>query len=56
MTNFTDDQMLAAVAKDGIVKDSFMKIQKICQSLQADTECPDEDIDSLLKFLVGRWQ
>ncbi|ABX08568.1 hypothetical protein [Prochlorococcus marinus] len=56
MTKFTDDQMLAAIAQKGIVKDSYVKIQEACQALQEGTGCPDEDIDDLLRFLVGRWQ
>ncbi len=56
MTKFTDEQMMAAIAREGIVRDSYTKIQEVCQELQAETGCPDEDIDNLLYFLVGRWQ
>ncbi len=56
MAQFSDKQMMAAIQKEGIVKDSYMKLQEICQILKTQTGCPDEDIDSLLNFLIGRWQ
>ncbi len=56
MSQFTDEQMISAIKQNGIVKDSYIKIKNACQELKAETGCPDEDIDSLLKFLIGRWQ
>ncbi|KGG12698.1 hypothetical protein EV05_1916 [Prochlorococcus sp. MIT 0601] len=47
---------MAAIAQEGIVKESYKKIQEACQTLQKETNCPDEDIDELLRFLIGRWQ
>ncbi len=56
MSKFTDEQMMAAIAKGGLVKSFYDKFQKICQELQEETGCPDEDVDRLLQFLIGRWQ
>ena len=56
MSQFTEEQMMSAINQDGIVKDSCINIKKACQELKIETGCPDEDIDSLLKFLIGRWQ
>jgi len=56
MSQFTDAQMMSAINQEGIVKDSCIKLKTACQELKAQTGCPDEDIDGLLKFLVGRWQ
>ena len=56
MSTFSDDQIKVALNEKGIVKESFLKIQEACQILQEGTNCPDEDIDDLLNFLVGRWK
>ncbi len=56
MSTFSDDQIKVALNEKGIVKESFLKIQEACQILQEGTNCPDEDIDCLLKFLIGKWK
>ena len=56
MSEFTEDQMNEAIAKNKIVKDSYERIKDVCQSLQNGTDCPDEDIDNFLRFLVGKWK
>ncbi len=52
---FSNDQMIQAIEKGGIVGESVETIKKTCQTLKENTNCPDEDIDSLLNFLIGRW-
>ena len=52
---FTNEQMIKAISQEGIVKESANKIKEACKNLQDKTNCPDEDIDDLLNFLVGRW-
>ena len=53
---FTNEQMIKAISQEGIVKESANKIKEACKNLQDKTNCPDEDIDDLLNFLVGRWK
>ena len=52
---FSNEQMMEAISREGIVKESANTIKKACMDLQSKTNCPDEDIDDLLNFLVGRW-
>tara|TARA_Y100001968_G_C19367099_1_gene723113 strand:+ start:987 stop:1160 length:174 start_codon:yes stop_codon:yes gene_type:complete len=52
---FTETQMNEAISKEGIAKDAVDKIIEACKDLKATSGCPDEDIDDLLNFLVGRW-
>tara|TARA_Y100001968_G_scaffold331726_1_gene387407 strand:- start:1435 stop:1602 length:168 start_codon:yes stop_codon:yes gene_type:complete len=54
--SFSDDQMLEAISKEGVVKESVDQIKVACKLLQDKTGCPDTDIDELLTFLIGRWK
>ena len=53
---FTDDQMLKAISGNDDVKISFGKIKKACLELKNNTGCPDEDVDRLLMFIIGKWK
>ena len=53
---FTEEQMNFAISKDGVVKDAVSNIKESCRKLQENTDCPDEDVDDLLDFLIGRWK
>tara|TARA_Y100001968_G_C19446764_1_gene765821 strand:- start:2436 stop:2606 length:171 start_codon:yes stop_codon:yes gene_type:complete len=53
---FTEEQMKEAISREGIAKDVVAKIQEACRQLKDNSGCPDEDVDDLLKFLVGRWK
>ena len=48
--------MKSVVSQSQIVKESYERIKTACRELQNETGCPDEDIDALLSFLIGRWQ
>jgi len=52
---FSDNQMREVINNNEVVKASCLKIKEACQSLKDGTGCPDEDIDQLLTFLVGKW-
>ncbi len=52
---FTDEQMLDAIEKNGNVKDCFNKIRNTCKELKRNTGCPDDDVDRLLEFTIGKW-
>ncbi len=56
MGQFTDEQMMSVVSQNPIVRESYERIRTACRELQNETGCPDEDIDTLLSFLIGRWQ
>ena len=56
MTEFTDEQMSKAIFANEPVKESFFRIIEACQLLKKKTSCPDEDIDRLLKYSVGKWK
>tara|TARA_Y100001968_G_scaffold329153_1_gene377856 strand:- start:171 stop:344 length:174 start_codon:yes stop_codon:yes gene_type:complete len=53
---FTNDQMNEAISKEGIARDTFNQITQACNVLQSETSCPDEDVDDLLNFIIGRWK
>ena len=53
---FSDNQMMEVINRNELVKDSYIKIREVCQTLQSGTGCPDEDIDDFLSFLVGKWK
>ena len=53
---FTEDQMKECLSRNGVVNESVNQIKGICQALQRETGCPDEDVDDLLNFLVARWK
>tara|TARA_Y100001968_G_C18726294_1_gene422411 strand:- start:177 stop:353 length:177 start_codon:yes stop_codon:yes gene_type:complete len=52
---FTDKQMFEAIATNIDVKESFNKISQACCELQSKTGCPDDDVDRLLEFTIGKW-
>ena len=53
---FTDTQMFEAIKKNDDVKDAFNKITDACKELKSNTGCPDDDVDRLLEFTIGRWK
>ena len=55
LMGFSDNQMREVINNNEVVKASCLKIKEACQSLKDGTGCPDEDIDQLLTFLVGKW-
>ncbi len=55
MNNFTDDQMLNAIQNNQIVKECYEEIKANCMKLSKNTNCPHEDIDNLLNYLIGKW-
>ena len=56
MSEFTEDQFKEAIEQNTDVQSSVNKIREACQKLQEKTGCPNEDVDDLLNFMVGRWQ
>ena len=52
---FTDKQMLEAIEANVDVKNCFEKISDACKDLQIKTDCPDNDVDRLLEFAIGKW-
>tara|TARA_B100000700_G_scaffold22400_1_gene21692 strand:- start:249 stop:416 length:168 start_codon:yes stop_codon:yes gene_type:complete len=53
--SFTDKQMADAIEKNDLVKNCFRKISDACMELKTNTCCPDDDVDRLLEFIVGKW-
>ena len=53
---FTDRQIFEAIEKNEDVKDCFNKISQACKELKTNTDCPDDDVDRLLEFTIGKWQ
>ena len=53
--SFTDKQMFEAIEANIDVKECFDKISKACSELQSKTGCPDDDVDRLLEFAIGKW-
>tara|TARA_B100000700_G_C15022363_1_gene846391 strand:+ start:1376 stop:1546 length:171 start_codon:yes stop_codon:yes gene_type:complete len=54
--DFTPEQIESAILNNDVVKKSFGDIKAACKALKDETSCPDEDVDSLLEYLVGRWK
>ena len=52
---FTDKQMFDAIDANINVKECFHKISEACKELQMKTGCPDDDVDRLLEFSIGKW-
>ena len=53
---FTDKQIYEAIEKNSDVKECFKKITDACKELKINTDCPDNDVDRFLGFIVGKWQ
>ena len=52
---FSDDEYFEVIQKNKDVKDAFESIKNICNKLQSQTGCPEEDIDNFLQFIAGKW-
>tara|TARA_Y100001970_G_C13871664_1_gene669313 strand:+ start:155 stop:325 length:171 start_codon:yes stop_codon:yes gene_type:complete len=52
---FSDEQYIEAISNNSNVKKAYDEIQISCQRLKEDTNCPDEDIDEFLRFMIGKW-
>ena len=53
---FTDSQIFEAIEKNEDVKNCVNKIKEACKELKGNTGCPDDDVDRLLEFILGKWQ
>ena len=52
---FTDKQLYEAIEANSVVNDCFIKISEACKELQSTTGCPNDDVDRLLQFAIGKW-
>ena len=53
---FTDSQIIEAIEKNEDVKSCFTKIRGACMELKIKTRCPDDDVERLLEFTIGKRQ
>ena len=53
---FSDAEYFEVIQKNDSVKKAYESIKYICNDLQKETDCPDEDIDYFLSFLSGKWK
>ena len=53
--SFTDQEYFEVIEKNVIVKEAYEKIKQICINLQEQTNCPEEDLESFLKFISRQW-
>jgi len=53
--SFTEKQFFEAIESNVDVKDCFVKITEACNELRSKTGCPDDDVDSFLEFIIGKW-
>jgi len=53
---FSDEEYFEVIQKNKDVKEAFNSIKYICNKLQADTNCPEEDVDYFLRFIAGKWK
>ena len=54
--SFSDDEYFEVIQKNKEVKEAFNSIKLICNKLQEETNCPEEDVDSFLIFIAGTWK
>ena len=54
--SFSDEEYFEVIQKNKKVKEAFNSIKEICNQLQEITDCPEDDIDYFLKFIVGKWK
>ena len=47
--------MLDAIKANIDVENCFNKISDACKELQRKTDCPDDDVDRFLEFVIGKW-
>ncbi len=48
--------MLEAIEANVDVKACFKQITHACKQLKSQTGCPDDDVDRLLEFIIGKWE
>ena len=53
--SFTDQEYFEVIEKNESVKEAYENIKQICIKLQKETDCPQEDIESFLKFISRIW-
>ncbi len=53
---FSNEQYYEAIKNNEPVRQAFTKIKEACQALQSGTNCPDEDIDDFLRFIISTWK
>ena len=53
---FSDEAYFEVIQKNKQVKEAFSSIKEICNQLHEITDCPEDDIDYFLKFIVGKWK
>ncbi len=53
---FSDEQYYQSIDSNEAVKKSFEQIKQACNALQQATDCPNEDVDDFLQFIVGKWK
>ena len=52
---FTDEEYFEVIEKNETVKEAFQNIKQICLNLQKQTNCPEDDLESFLKFISKQW-
>ena len=53
---FSDKEYFEVIQKNETVKEAYESIKDICLNLYKETNCPEEDIDSFLKFISNNWK
>ncbi len=54
--SFSDEEYFEVIQKNNEVKQAYEAIRSICNDLQKQTNCPQEDIDDFLRFIEGKWK
>ena len=53
--SFTDQEYFEVIEKNEIVKTAYENIKQICNDLQKQTNCPEEDLKDFLGFISKQW-
>ena len=53
---FTDNQISEAIEKNENIKHCFRQISDVCNELKSITDCPDDDVDRFLEYIIGKWK
>ena len=53
---FTDQEYFEVIEKNETVKEAYENIKQICNNLQKQTNCPEEDLKDFLEFISRQFK
>ena len=53
--SFSDEEYFEVIQKNKEVMKAYETIKSICNDLQKQTNCPEEDLKDFLEFISRKW-